>query len=600
MTGAVFSEEWKRTLYCAEPREEHAGRRAVLNGWLRARRDLGGIIFIELWDHTGVVQIVFNPEIIPEAHARAKDLRSEYVLAVRGTIRVRPEGTENTELDTGNVELLAEDFMLLSPSKLPPFDPDDADRVNEELRMKYRYIDLRRGDMQRNLRIRHRIAKLTRDYFDKNGFLEVETPILTKSTPEGARDYLVPSRVNPGDFFALPQSPQLFKQILMISGCDRYIQIAKCFRDEDLRADRQPEFTQIDVEMSFITEEDIIGLIEPFIAGVFKEMTGDEIPVPMPRLTWKEAIERFGSDKPDMRVEMEITDVTEVFAGGENPFSSVVGEGGVVKGLLVPGGGSLSRKEITELEARAIELGSAGMANFQVRDGSLRGPLVKFLSGDAQSMLVKLSGLTSDGIFFIMADRSWTRACETLGQIRLEIARDRGLVGGGWKFLWVTEFPLFEWDDESKRWSPVHHPFTAPMNEDIDRLKSDPGRVRSRAYDLVLNGVELGGGSIRIHDPQMQSLVFDALNISPELARERFGFLLDALSFGTPPHGGVAFGLDRLVMMICGAKSIREVIAFPKNQKAQCPMTDAPSSVEKSQTEQLYILSTAPERDGSQ
>jgi aspartyl-tRNA synthetase len=317
----------------------------------------------------------------------------------------------------------------------------------------------------------------------------------------------------------------------------------------------------------------------------------------MPRITWREAIERFGSDKPDMRVDMEIVDVTDVFASGENPFSQVISEGGAVKGLLVPGGGSLSRKEIMDLEARAVALGSAGMANFQVKNGALRGPLVKFLPGDAQSRLLELSGLTSDGILFIMADRSWVRACETLGQIRLEIARDRGLTGEGWKFVWVTEFPLFEWDEESKRWSPVHHPFTAPMNEDMEHLKSNPGLARSRAYDLVLNGVELGGGSIRIHDPETQSRVFDALNISPDLARERFGFLLEALSFGTPPHGGVALGLDRIVMMICGAKSIREVIAFPKNQKAQCPMTGAPSSVEKSQTDQLYILSTAPERD---
>ncbi|MDR1885698.1 MAG: aspartate--tRNA ligase [Synergistaceae bacterium] len=597
MITAGYTREWKRTLYCGEPRAEHSGRIVVLNGWLRARRDLGGIIFIELWDHTGVTQIVFNPELIPEAHARAKDLRSEYVLAARGTLRRRPEGTENPSLATGEVELMAEDFILLSPSKLPPFDPEDADRVNEDLRMKYRYIDMRREGMQRNLRVRSRIVQYTRNYFDRNGFLDVETPMMTKSTPEGARDYLVPSRVNPGDFYALPQSPQIFKQILMISGCDRYIQIARCFRDEDLRADRQPEFTQIDLEMSFITEEDIMDLIEPFMAGVFKETAGAEIPTPMPRLTWREAMERFGSDKPDMRIDMEIVDVSDAFSVGENPFSALIAGGGAVKGLLVPGGGSLSRKEITDLEGRAKELGSAGMANFQIRDGALKGPLVKFMSDEAQSRLVKTSGITSSDIFFIMADKAWARACAMLGQIRLEIARDRGLMRDGWKFLWVTEFPLFEWDEESRRWSPVHHPFTAPMDEDIEHLKSDPGRVRSRAYDLVLNGVELGGGSIRIHNPEMQSVVFDALDISPELARERFGFLLDALSSGTPPHGGVAFGLDRLVMMICGAKSIREVMAFPKNQKAQCPLTGAPSGVDKPQLEQLYILSSAPERD---
>ncbi|MDR3332129.1 MAG: aspartate--tRNA ligase [Synergistaceae bacterium] len=590
-----YTQEWKRTMYCGEPRAEHAGKKVVLNGWLRARRDHGGVIFIELWDHTGVSQVVFNPEIIPEAYSRAKELRGEYVLAVRGTLYMRPDGMENPALATGAVELMVEDFLLLSPSKLPPFDPNEADNVNEDLRMKYRYIDLRREGMQHNLRIRHKAVQYTRNYFDKNGFLDVETPMMTKSTPEGARDYLVPSRVNPGDFFALPQSPQIFKQILMISGCDRYMQITKCFRDEDLRADRQPEFTQIDVEMSFITEEDIINLIEPFMAGLFKETAGADIPTPMTRLTWREAMERFGSDKPDMRIDMEIVDVTDVFAGGSNPFASLVANGGAVKGLLVPGGGSLSRKEVTDLENRAKELGSAGMANFQIKDGALKGPLAKFISDEAQSRLVEISCLTSNDIFFVMADKSWVKACGMLGQIRLEIARDRGLVGGGWKFLWVTEFPLFEWDEAARRWSPVHHPFTAPMSEDIQYLKSDPGLVRSRAYDLVLNGVELGGGSIRIHNHEMQSFVFDALDISTELARERFGFLLDALSYGTPPHGGIAFGLDRVVMMICGSKSIREVIAFPKNQKAQCPLTGAPSGVDKPQLEQLYIMSTAPE-----
>jgi aspartyl-tRNA synthetase len=595
MINGSYTEEWKRTLYCGEPRIDDVGRSVVLNGWLRARRDLGGIIFIELWDHTGVTQIVFNPEAIPEAHSRAKELRGEYVLAVKGKLRKRPEGTDNLAHATGEVELAVADFVLLSPSQLPPFDPDDADKVNEDLRMTYRYIDLRRDGMQRNLRIRHRAVQYTRNYFDNNGFLEVETPMLTKSTPEGARDYLVPSRVNQGEFYALPQSPQLFKHLLMISGCDRYIQIAKCFRDEDLRADRQPEFTQVDLEMSFVTEDDIITLIEPYISGLFRETIGADVRIPIPRFTWKEAMERYGSDKPDLRIDMEIIDISSVFAGGENPFAGIVRDGGAVKALRLPGGSTLSRKEMTDLENHAKELGSAGMANFQLKEGALKGPLVKFLPDAAQDELRNVSGITQDDALFVMADKSWTRACGILGQIRLELARDRGLVEEGWKFVWVTEFPLFEWDDDGKRWSAVHHPFTAPMDEDVEKMTSDPGNVRSRAYDIVLNGTELGGGSIRIHNPQMQSKAFEALKISPEVARERFGFLLDALSFGTPPHGGIAFGLDRIVMMLCGAKSIRDVMAFPKNQKAQCPLTGAPSGVEKSQLEQLFILSITPE-----
>jgi aspartyl-tRNA synthetase len=591
----VFTDEWKYTLRCGEPRETDEGTTAVLNGWLRARRDLGGIIFIELWDYTGVTQIVFNPELVPEAHSRAKDLRSEYVLAVRGVIRHRPEGTENPSIATGGVEMMASDFVLLSPSALPPFDPDGADGVNEDLRMKYRYIDLRRETMQKNLRLRHRAVKYTRDYFDGNGFLEVETPVFTKSTPEGARDYLVPSRVNPGEFYALPQSPQIYKQILMISGCDRYFQIARCFRDEDLRADRQPEFTQIDVEMSFVTEEDVMSVTETYLTGLFKEVAGADIAAPLPRLTWKEAMERYGSDKPDLRIDMEIIDISDVFRGGENPFSSQIAAGGAVKGLLLPGGGTLSRKELSEWESRAKELGSSGMANFQMKEGELKGPLVKFLTENGRRALTEISSITGGDALFVVSDKNWAHACGILGQIRLEMARARGLVGEGWKFVWVTEFPMYEWDDAENRWFAVHHPFTSPMDEDAGFMKSDPGRVRARAYDIVLNGTELGGGSIRIHNPETQRTVFDALGISPETARERFGFLMDALSYGAPPHGGIAVGLDRLVMLMCGAKSIRDVMAFPKNQKAQCPLSGAPSRVEQSQLDQLFIISSAPD-----
>ena len=589
-----YDASWQRTMYCGAPRLEDAGKKTVLNGWLRCRRDLGGIIFIELWDKTGVTQVVFNPELNAEAHGRAGALRSEYVLAVKGMLRRRPEGTENPDLATGAVELLVDDFIVLAPAKLIPFELDNADSVNEDLRMKYRYLDLRRESMQANLRTRHDVTRYTSNYFGDNGFIEVETPMLTKSTPEGARDYLVPSRVNPGKFYALPQSPQLFKQLLMVSGCDRYMQIVKCFRDEDLRADRQPEFTQIDLEMSFITEEDIMTLVENYLAGLFKGIMGVDVETPFLRMTWDEAMNKYGIDKPDLRIQMEMVALEEVFAGGENPFAALVEKGGTIKGLRLPGGASLSRKELSDLEGRAKALGAKGMANFQVKEGELKGPLVKFLDEGRIAKLKELSGIENGDALFIMADENWRRACEILGQIRLELGRERGLVEESFRFLWVTEFPLFEWDEETGRYTAVHHPFTAPMNEDMEYLLSEPGKVRSRAYDVVLNGTELGGGSIRIHNPEMQQKAFQALNFTPEAAKERFGFLLEGLSYGTPPHGGLAIGLDRLVMLMTGSKSIRDVMAFPKNQKAQCPMTDAPSEVETKQLDELSIKTVAP------
>lgn len=586
----LYDATWKRTLYCGEPHIGHEGKDVVLNGWVRTRRDLGGIIFIELWDKTGVTQVVFNPALNEAAHEKAGALRSEYVLAVKGRLSKRPDGTENLELATGRVELLVSDFIVLSPSKLPPFELDNPTvTVNEDLRLKYRYLDLRREQMQQNLSTRHEITRYTRNFFGDNGFIDVETPMFTKSTPEGARDYLVPSRVNPGKFYALPQSPQLFKQLLMVSGCDRYIQIARCFRDEDLRSDRQPEFTQIDLEMSFITEEDIMSLVEDYLLSLYKRILGADIPEPVPRLTWRDAMDLYGSDKPDLRIDLAMADIAEVFAGGENPFASLIASGGTVKGLRLPGGAALSRKEMSDLETFAKELGARGMANFQIKDDELKGPLVKFLDEARVRKLKEITGMEDGDALFVMADSSWRKACEILGQVRLELGRLRELVEDTWKFVWVTEFPLFEWDEDESRFTAVHHPFTAPMDEDMEYLKSDPGRVRSRAYDIVINGNEIGGGSIRIHDPAMQEKVFEALNFTPEVAKERFGFLLEGLSFGTPPHGGLALGLDRLVMLICGAKSIREVMAFPKNQKAQCMMTGAPAYVEDKQLEELSV-----------
>ena len=589
-----YDTTWKRTLFCGEPRLSDEGKEAVLNGWLRCRSDLGGIIFIELWDKTGVTQVVFNPELNAEAHERAGFLRSEYVLAVKGHLRRRPEGTENPELPTGQVELLVDDFIVLSPAKLVPFEIDNADTVNEDLRLKYRYLDLRREQMQKNLVTRHKVTRYTRNYFGDHGFIDIETPMLTKSTPEGARDYLVPSRVNPGLFYALPQSPQIFKQLLMVSGCDRYMQITKCFRDEDLRADRQPEFTQIDLEMSFITEEDIMGLVENYLAGLFGEVLGEDVKAPFLRMTWKDAMNLYGSDKPDMRIPMAMVSLEEVFKDGENPFTGLVAGGGTIKGLKLPGGAALSRKEMSDLETRAKALGAKGMANFQIKAGELKGPLVKFLSEDQAAKLKEISQLEDGDALFLMADENWQKACEILGQIRLELGKERGLLQEGFKFLWVTEFPLFEWDEENGRYSAVHHPFTAPMDEDMEFLLSEPGKVRSRAYDVVLNGTELGGGSIRIHNPEMQAKAFQALNFTPEAAKERFGFLLEGLSYGTPPHGGLAIGLDRLVMLMTASKSIRDVMAFPKNQKAQCPMTEAPNMVETKQLEELSIKKIEP------
>lgn len=599
MSGAFFDENWKRTVYCGRVNQDDEDKTIVVNGWVRKRRDLGGIIFLEIWDHTGLVQVVINPETDVSLHERAKQLRSEYVVAIKGRVKRRPAGTENPSLATGNFEVIAKDLLVLSPSALPPFDPNEADAVDENIRLKYRYLDLRRKVMQGNLRLRSKAAQYTRVFFDGEGFVEVETPMLTKSTPEGARDYLVPSRVNPGKFYALPQSPQIFKQILMISGLDKYFQIVKCFRDEDLRADRQPEFTQIDVEMSFATEEDIFSLIEAYMKGLFSETLGVQIQTPFMRLSYADAMERFGSDKPDLRISFELVDLKDVFDGrGIRAFE--VGKNGAIKGFVLPDGASLSRQEVSTVEAMAKELGAKGLACFQWGD-KLKGSMVKFLDEEGTRLLIDRSKLSQGEALFVMADEDKSKVCEVMGQLRLEVARKHDLVDKDkLAFLWVVDFPLFEWSEAENRYVSVHHPFTSPKNEDLHLLESDPWNVRARAYDIVLNGNEIGGGSIRIHDPKVQESVFKVLGLNKEEALDRFGFLLTALSYGTPPHGGIALGFDRLVMLLAGVKSIRDVIAFPKTQKAQCLLSGAPSYVDESQLEELHIKVIATEDEEEQ
>jgi len=584
-----YDSSWQRTMFCGQARLEDSGRETVLNGWLRCRRDLGGIIFIELWDKTGVTQVVFNPELNAKAHKRASSLRSEYVLAVKGTIRKRPEGTENPELATGSVELLVDDFIVLSPSKLIPFEIDNADSVNEDLRLKYRYLDLRRETMQKNLMTRHRVTRYTRNYFGDNGFMEIETPMLTKSTPEGARDYLVPSRVNPGKFYALPQSPQLFKQLLMVSGCDRYMQIVKCFRDEDLRADRQPEFTQIDCEMSFIEQNDVLEVFEGLARFLFSEMKGVTFDQPFLRMPYTEAIMFYGSDKPDIRFDMRFAELKEVTEAG---LFTVFDNAPYIGGIAAKGCATYTRKQLDELTdfVKRPQIGASGMVYVRCEaDGSYKSSVDKFYGQEQLKRWAEaLSAQPGDLLLILSGEVAKTR--KALCELRLEMGNRLGLRDKNtFAPLWVVDFPMFEWDEETNRFFAMHHPFTSPKPEDIALLDSDPGQVRANAYDMVINGIELGGGSIRIFDSQLQAKAFEVMGFSKEQAERQFGFLMGAFKYGAPPHGGLAFGLDRFVSLFAGLDSIRDCIAFPKNNAGRDVMINAPSRIDQTQLDELYL-----------
>ncbi|MBM7561611.1 aspartate--tRNA ligase [Fusibacter tunisiensis] len=579
----------KRTHYCGDVRESHIDTEVVLMGWVQKRRNLGSLIFVDLRDRTGICQVVFDTAVSEEAFEKASTVRGEYVLAIRGTVKKRE--SINPNIPTGMIEIFVSELKILCTSDVPPIHIDDQDEANERLRLKYRYLDLRKGKMQRNLMMRHQIASAARRFYDENGFIEVETPVLTKPTPEGARDYLVPSRVNPNKFYALPQSPQLFKQLLMVSGMDRYYQITKCFRDEDLRADRQPEFTQIDVEMSFVDEDDVIAINEKMLASVYSNVVGIDVKIPFQRLTYQEAMERYGSDKPDTRFGFELKKLNTAIENSEfKVFSGAIGNGGDVRAINVKGyADRFSRKDITNLETFCKTYGAKGLAWMKIQDNEIQSPIAKFLSEKELADIQTIVDAEPNDLILIVADQPDV-VFDALGALRVELAKQLNLLDPKiYHFLWVTDFPLFEYDDEAKRYVAKHHPFTAPKDEDLEKLNSNPGACRAKAYDIVLNGYEIGGGSIRIHDSSVQERMFEALGFTEEEANEKFGFFIDAFKYGAPPHGGIAYGLDRMVMLAVGTDNIRDVIAFPKTQDAKCLMTNAPSVAEDQQLEELYL-----------
>ncbi len=581
----------RRTHTCGELRESNIGESVVLNGWVDTRRDLGGVIFIDLRDRYGITQVVFEPAFNKEAHELGKDLRSEYVISIEGKVRHRPEETENPELPTGFIDVMVEKLVILNEAETPPFQIKSKIDVSEEIRLKYRYLDLRRQDMKNNLLLRHKMAQLARNYFDQNNFIEIETPVLMKSTPEGARDFLVPSRMHKGKFYALPQSPQTYKQLLMVSGFDRYFQIVKCFRDEDLRADRQPEFTQIDVEMSFTDQQDVFEIVEGLIKLLFNELQNYDLQLPLPRLSYNEAMERFGTDKPDLRFDLEMVTLNEALKNsGFRVFKDAADNGGIITGLLAKGCGDYTRNQLDVLTDFVKKIGAGGLIWMRVKEDGLEAPIAKFLSDDEIQSIKSSMEAEAGDLLFILAGPKY-KTLSIMGALRLEMARRLELIKSDAdpKLLWVTDFPLFEWDDETRRYYAMHHPFTSPLPEDVDKMETEPEKVRARAYDLVMNGNEIAGGSIRIFDSKLQAKMFKALGISDEEAEEKFGFLMNAFKYGAPPHGGIAFGFDRMVMLFAEASSIRDVIAFPKTASGMSLMDSSPSPVNDEQLKELHI-----------